>query len=301
MYYEYWEMQKAPFDNVPDPNLYWEENKSLEDAVSEILFAIEEGNDCLAVMVGDIGTGKTLGLRIILNELNPEKYRVAFVTNPNLSTMQLMREIIGQLKNKKINTRYKDQLMEEFNEILFEYSNKGQKVVIFIDEANAMSTSNLHDLRLLTNLQDDQGNLVIFVLAGQKELGKRLESKALENLYQRVGVYCRINGLNGPKAVQEYITYRIKVCGGQPEIFTEDAYTAIWNYSHQGVPRLINKIAKLCLKAGETNQLKKIGANIVHDVASMFEPTKSSLNPIEKNNEPPNNVPAKMNEPVKYG
>lgn len=106
MYYEYWEMQKAPFDNVPDPNLYWEENKSLEDAVSEILFAIEEGNDCLAVMVGDIGTGKTLGLRIILNELNPEKYRVAFVTNPNLSTMQLMREIIGQLKNKKINTRY---------------------------------------------------------------------------------------------------------------------------------------------------------------------------------------------------
>ena len=277
MYYQYWGMQKAPFDNVPDPDLYWSKNSSLEDAISEVLFAIEEGNDCLAVMTGEIGTGKTLGLRIILNELDTEKYRIAFVTNPDLSPVQFMREIIGQLQNKKISTHYKDQLMEEFNAILFSCANKGQKVVIFIDEANVMSTEQLHQLRLMTNLQDNQKNMVIFVLAGQKELGKRLESKALENLYQRIGVYCRIQGLKNPEAVQSYLEHRIQACGGSPEIFTKEAYAAIWTYSHNGVPRLINKIAKLCLKAGETNQVKKIEADMVHAVASMFERDKPSL------------------------
>jgi len=277
MYYQYWGMQKAPFDNVPDPNLYWSKNNSLEDAISEVLFAIEEGNDCLAVMTGEIGTGKTLGLRIILNELDTEKYRVAFVTNPDLSPVQFMREIIGQLKNKKITTHYKDQLMEEFNATLFSCANKGQKVVIFIDEANVMSADQLHQLRLMTNLQDNQTNMVIFVLAGQKELGKRLESKALENLYQRIGVYCRIKGLKSPAAVQSYLEHRIQICGGSPGIFTKEAYSAIWAYSHNGVPRLINKIAKLCLKAGETNQINKIEADVVHAVASMFEREKPSF------------------------
>jgi len=278
MYYEYWGMRKAPFDNVPDPTLYWNQNGSLEDAVSEILFAIEEGNDCLAVIVGSIGIGKTLGLRVILNELDPKKYRVAFVTNPDLSTVQLMREITGQLRNKKITINYKDQLMEEFNTILFECANQGQKVVIFIDEANVMSTSKLHNLRLMTNLQDDQQNMVIFVLAGQPELGKRLESPALENLYQRIGVYCRIRGLSGAEEVYQYLSHRIQRCGGSPEIFTKEACAAMWEHSNKGVPRLINKIAKLCLKAGETNQIKQIDAEIVHAVASMFAREKATIN-----------------------
>ncbi len=289
MYYEYWGMKKAPFDNVPDPSLYWSENNSLEDAISEILFAIEEGNDCLAVLTGKIGSGKTLGLRIILNELDPEKYRIAFITNPDLSSVQLMREIIGQLKNKKITNRYKDQLLEELNTTLFDCANKGQKVIIFIDEANVMNTAQLHNLRLMTNLQDDQQNMIIFVLAGQEELGKRLESKALENLYQRIGVYCRVKGLTGPETVQQYLSHRIKICEGSPEIFSPEAYEAIWLHSGQGVPRLINKIAKLCLKAGETNQIKKIDAEMVHTIASMFERVKPLLPQIPQQKNPAKN------------
>ncbi|MGA1874825.1 MAG: AAA family ATPase [bacterium] len=277
MYYEYWGMQRAPFDNVPDPSLYWSENSSAEDAVSETLFAIEEGNDCLAVITGDVGTGKTMCLRVILNELDPKKYRIAFITNPDLSSLQLMREIVAQLKNEKNVTRYKDELMEEFNSILFECANKGQKVVIFIDEANVMSPTQLHSLRLMTNLQDDQQNLIIFVLAGQRELGKRLESKPLENLYQRIGVYCRIHGMSGPDEVQRYLAHRIQSCGGSPNIFTKEASEAIWNYSHRGVPRLVNKIAKLCLKAGETNQAKQIDVDMVKAIASMFEREKGSF------------------------
>jgi general secretion pathway protein A len=276
MYYEYWGMHKAPFDNVPDPTLYWDQNNFLEDAICEVLFAIEEGNDCLAVIVGDIGTGKTLGLRVILNELDPEKYRIAFVTNPDLSLIQFMREINGQLLNKKCETRFKDELMEEFNTILFDCTNQGQAVVVFVDEANVMTTEKLHNLRLLTNLQEDQRNMVIFVLAGQPELGKKLESKALENLFQRIGVYCRIKGLSGPEEVKEYIQHRLTACGGSPDIFAEEVYKTIWENS-RGVPRLINKLAKIALKAGETNQVQKIDNKIANSVSSMFKREKQFI------------------------
>lgn len=276
-YYRYWGLNRPPFDNVPDPKMYWPQNPSLEDAISEILFAIKEGNECLAVIVGDIGTGKTLALRILLNELGLDKYKIAFLTNPTLSFTQIMREIIGQLENKKVVTKWKDHLQEEINQILYRTADEGKRVVIFIDEANVLNPASLQGLRLLTNMQDDRQNLVTFVLAGQKELAQKLERPSMENLYQRIGVYCKVRGLDSPELVAEYIAHRLKqarpdasATGCSREIFTEQAVRAIWNHS-RGVPRVVNKICKLCLKAGETNQLQFIDETVVENLAYMFK------------------------------
>lgn len=269
-YYRYWGLNWPPFDNVPDPKMYWPQNPSLEDAISEILFAIKEGNECLAVIVGDIGTGKTLALRILLNELGPDKYKIAFLTNPTLSFTQIMREIIGQLENKKVVTKWKDHLQEEINQILYRTADEGKRVVIFIDEANVLNPASLQGLRLLTNMQDDLQNLVTFVLAGQKELAQKLERPSMENLYQRIGVYCKVKGLDSPELVAEYIAHRLKQAGCSREIFTGQAVKAIWDHS-RGVPRMVNKICKLCLKAGETNQLQYIDETVVENLAYMFK------------------------------
>ncbi|MFH1147451.1 MAG: AAA family ATPase [Pseudomonadota bacterium] len=270
MYFKHWGLTQAPFDNVPDPKMYWPRNPCLEDAISEILFAVEEGNECLAVIVGDIGTGKTLALRVLLGELNPRKYKVAFLTNPTLTFTQILREIVGQLENRKIATRWKDRLQEEFNQILYNAANGGKRIVVFIDEANVLSTSSLQDLRLLTNMQDDRQNLVTFVLAGQKELAQKLEKPSMENLYQRIGVYCKVKGLDSPEMVKEYIDFRIKQAGGSRQIFTREAIRSIWKHSH-GTPRMVNKICKLCLKAGETNRLAVIDESLVENLAYMFK------------------------------
>ncbi|MDD5153709.1 MAG: AAA family ATPase [Desulfovibrionales bacterium] len=269
-YYRYWGLNRPPFDNVPDPKMYWPQNPGLEDAISEILFAIKEGNECLAVIVGDIGTGKTLALRILLNELGPDKYKIAFLTNPTLSFTQIMREIIGQLENKKVVTKWKDHLQEEINQILYRTADEGKQVVIFIDEANVLNPASLQGLRLLTNMQDDRQNLVTFVLAGQKELAQKLERPSMENLYQRIGVYCKVRGLDSPELVAGYIAHRLKQVGCSREIFTEQAVRAIWKHS-RGVPRVVNKICKLCLKAGETNQLQFIDETMVENLAYMFK------------------------------
>ncbi len=270
MYYDYWGLKKPPFDNVPDPTMYAECHASMENAIAETLFAIEEGNECIAVIIGDVGLGKTLSLRIIIDSLEQGKYKIALVTNPDMSFIELIREIIGQLTGKQCEDRRKINLLEIFNKILFETMDEGKKVLIFVDEANAISPANLESLRLLTNMQDDQRNLFTIVLAGQLELARRLEHPKRANLLQRVGTFSRVDKIESQDLVRAYVETRLKLAGGLTPIFTDEAYGFLWEYSEHGVPRLINKICKLSLKAGETNQFHQISGEVVRQISERF-------------------------------
>jgi len=254
MYYEYWGLNKAPFDNVPDPTMYVSSHASAATAISETLFAVEEGNECLAVIVGDVGLGKTMSLRMIIDSMDQDRYRIAFIVNPDMSFVQLLKEIVGQLTGEQCEIRKKLDLLEAFNRLLFETVDQGKKVVIFIDEANAMSPSNLEKMRLLTNLQPDDLNLFTIVLAGQIEFAKRLAHPKRANLFQRVGTYCTLEKIESAKMVRSYVDTRLSLAGGTTSIFTDDAIELLWKYSEYGVPRLINKIAKLSIKAGDSKQ-----------------------------------------------
>jgi general secretion pathway protein A len=271
MYCEYWNLYKPPFDNVPDSSMYVDCHESMEDVISETIFAIKEGNDCFAVIVGDVGLGKTLSLRIIIDSLEPEKYKVALITNPALSFIQLLREIIGQITGKQCGETKKVDLLEIFNRLLFEANDQGKKIVIVIDESNVLSSGNLDDLRLLTNMQDDEHNLFTLILAGQMELAQKLENPKRANLFQRIGTYCHIQKLPSEAAVKTYIESRLRLAGTQEKVFADDAIPVIWEFSEHGVPRLINKICKLCLKAGETNEFKIITGEIASQIADRFQ------------------------------
>ncbi|KUG24403.1 hypothetical protein ASZ90_005780 [hydrocarbon metagenome] len=271
MYCEYWNLHKPPFDNVPDSSMYVDCHESMEDVISETIFAIKEGNDCFAVIVGDVGLGKTLSLRIIIDSLEPEKYKVALITNPALSFIQLLREIIGQITGKQCEETKKVDLLEIFNRLLFEANDQGKKIIIVIDESNVLSSGNLDDLRLLTNMQDDEHNLFTLILAGQMELAQKLENPKRANLFQRIGTYCHIQKLPSEAAVKTYIESRLRLAGTQEKMFADDAIPVIWEFSEHGVPRLINKICKLCLKAGETNEFKIITGEIASQIADRFQ------------------------------
>lgn len=272
MYYEYWGLKKSPFDNVPDPTMYVESHASVENAIAETLFAIEEGNDCIAVIVGEIGLGKTLSLRLILDSLQPDRYKIAFITNPDMPFVQLLREIIGQLTGQQCETKKRAELLELFNKHLFRTVDEGKKTLIFIDEANAISPANLESLRLLTNMQDDERNLFTIVLAGQMELARRLEHPKRANLFQRIGTYTRIDKIGSPELLQDYVQTRIRLAGGDGRrVFTEDSIAILWEYSEHGVPRLVNKICKLSLKAGETNGFDAITGSVVQQIGERFQ------------------------------
>jgi type II secretory pathway predicted ATPase ExeA len=190
--------------------------------------------------------------------LEPHKYKIALITNPSISFVQLLREIIGQITGKHCEVNTKVDLLEIFNHLLFQVIDQGMKIVIFIDEANAISPANLENLRLLTNMQDDKRNLFTLVLAGQMELSRRLEHPKRANLFQRIGTYGRIDKLPSEDSVKTYIETRLKLAGAQRKFFSEECIPVIWEASDHGIPRLINKICKLCLKAGETNEFRII-------------------------------------------
>ncbi|HUJ89934.1 MAG TPA: AAA family ATPase, partial [Syntrophorhabdales bacterium] len=271
MYFEYWGLKKPPFDNVPDPSMYVESHASVENTIAETLFAIEEGNECIAVIIGDVGLGKTLSLRLILDNLSQDKYKVAFITNPDMSFVQLMREIVGQLTGQPCEIQKRIDLLETFNKIIFQTADEGKKVLLFIDEANALPPGNLESLRLLTNMQEDNRNLFTIVLAGQIELARRLEHPRRANLFQRIGTYCRIDKIQSPDLIKDYVETRLRLASGSKKIFTDEAIDILWEYSEHGVPRLINKICKLCLKAGETNGFELVDGVTAKQIAERFQ------------------------------
>jgi type II secretory pathway predicted ATPase ExeA len=270
MYYEYWGLHKPAFDNVPDPSMYVDCHASMENAIAETLFAIEEGNECIAVIVGDVGLGKTMSLRMIIDTLDQEKYKMALITNPGVSFGQILQEIIGQLTGKQCQEKRKVQLLEIFNRLLFSTLEEGRKVLIFIDEANAITPINLENLRLLTNMQGDGRNLFTMVLAGQIEFAKRLEHPKRANLFQRVGTYCKIDRLESVEKIRQYVETRLMLAGATRRIFTDDAFDKLWEQSDHGVPRLVNKLSKLCIKAGETNRFESITGEMVEQIGSCF-------------------------------
>ena len=214
MYYEYWDFEKPPFDNVPDPSMYVGSHGSVETAIKDTVFAIEGGNECISVIVGDAGMGKTMTLRMILDTLDQEKYRIAFITNPDMSFVQLLREVISQLSGEECEAKRKVELLEHFKKLLIDSMDEGKKVLVFIDEANAISPANLESLRLLTNMQDDTRNLFSIVLSGQMELADRLEHPKRINLLQRVGTYNRIDKIQSEDLTKKYVETRIKLAGG---------------------------------------------------------------------------------------
>ena len=271
MYYEYWGLQKPPFDNVPDPLMYVDCHASMENAIAETLFAIEEGNECIAVIVGDVGLGKTMSLRMIIDSLDHDKYKIVLITNPSITFVQLMKEIIGQLTETRCHDLRKVDLLETFNRILFETVDEGKRILICIDEANVIKQTNLENLRLLTNMQDDQRNLFTLVLAGQLELARRLEHPKRSNLFQRIGTYSVIEKIPTVNLVKAYVESRLNLAGGVKQIFTDDTFDILWEHSDQGVPRLINKICKLSLKAGETNGFNVIDGEMIDQIGKRFK------------------------------
>ena len=87
---------------------------------------------------------------------------------------------------------------------------------------------------------------------------------------QRIGTFSRIDKIESEDLVKAYVQTRLRLAGGIRNVFTDDAYGFLWEYSEHGVPRLINKICKLSLKAGETNQFNQISGEVVRQIGERF-------------------------------
>ncbi|HEX9779936.1 MAG TPA: AAA family ATPase [bacterium] len=259
MYERHWGLSEKPFESTPDWRYFFGSAQHRE-AYARMLYAIRERKGA-AVMAGVFGCGKTAVARLILHELNQERYRAAYLANPRLDALDLLRMILHELGVEHPPAGKADVLMQ-LGSLLRDHAREGRETVIVIDEAHVISDPRVfEELRLLLNFQDERRFFLTLLLLGQPELSQRIdENKAFE---QRIGVQCRLLPLSEDET-RGYIEHRLRVAGhAQPErVFAPDAARIVFD-STGGVPRRINRLCDICLLAGAGAQAEVIGADLV--------------------------------------
>lgn len=260
MYEDHFGLHTRPFGKTPNPAFLYK-SPIHEEALERIRYGAEERE--LTLLTGEIGTGKTLLSRALMDML-PEVYSPILLINPRLTPNQLLRTLALRMGIEKP-AYFRTDLLEQINRFLFESYEANVCPVVIIDEAQLIpSAATFDEIRLITNFQLDDLNLLSLVLIGQTELRKRLKKKPYEAIRQRIGVQYHLGSM-GREDTAGYISYRLQEAGGEGGLFTEDAVDVIYRYS-AGLPRVINNIAANALLAAFSRDLTRIGPDIVLDV-----------------------------------
>ena len=240
MFEEHFGFTTRPFGKTPDPAFLYESPQHRE-ALARLEYAVEEKD--LALLTGDVGSGKTTLSRALIDRLG-ESRPVVLLINPRVSPTQLLRSIAGGLGLTP--ARYRHELLEQLHTRLFELYEEKREPVVIIDEAQLIPTKATFDeIRLLTNFQLDDQNLLSVVLIGQPELAARLQRHAYSALRQRIGLRYALGALS-PEETIAYIEHRIQVAGGSRNPFTRAAMEEIHAVSG-GIPRVINTLCTTAL------------------------------------------------------
>ena len=237
MYKTYFGFKEKPFGKTPDPRFLFL-SSGHEEALARLEFVLVERE--IAVLTGDIGCGKTTLSRALMDRLG-DGYRFSFIVNPRLNASEFLRTTARLLEIEKPSDT-KDGLLEQINSAVYKNYQKGICPVIVIDEAQMITDAEVFDeIRLLTNFQMDDRNLISVIIMGQPELRDILASPRFEPLRQRISLHYHLLPLSAEETM-EYLDFRLEVAGGSAGLFTPDAVQKIFELT-SGVPRRINSMA----------------------------------------------------------
>ncbi len=266
MYESYWGLTEEPFSLTPDPRFLYM-SRAHEDALMMLHYAISR-NKGAAMLSGDIGLGKTTISRKLLELLDPVKHRVALIVNPILTPVQILQEVLDQL-DCPTTSRNRQVLVGALHDRLLQAYERGERVVLIIDEAHLIRSANtLEELRLLLNCQMNDQFLISLLLLGQTEL--RAKIAKVPALEQRLAVRHTLRPLDVTET-GDMILHRLRTAGysGEHSPFTPDSIYAIFRYS-KGVPRLVSQLADNALLVGMAQKVKMIDAFLMDAVISEF-------------------------------
>ncbi len=262
MYKEFYRLLEKPFSKTPDPRFLYQSAKHAE-ALARLQLAVEDQD--IVLLTGDIGSGKTTLSRALIDSLDGS-FHPMLIINPRLSPSQLLRTVALRLGLDGA-TRYRNGILEGINAKLYELYEAGKRPAIIIDEAQLIpSKTTFEELRLLTNFQLDDRNLLALVLIGQTELKGRLGRQQYRALRQRIGMQYHLGSLDRDET-REYVMHRLRVAGREEQLFDEQALGALYEHS-VGVPRRINIIASNALIEGFGQGAEIIGKEIVESVVN---------------------------------
>jgi MSHA biogenesis protein MshM len=275
MYLEHFGLRELPFSLTPDTSFFFA-CSSYQEALNTLLVASRNGEGFIKI-VGEVGNGKTLLCRKFLATLNDGpatsttsigtqdeasgtrtrgKFATAYIPNPYLEPRSLLLALAEEFRIALDKNVDQHQLLKELTLALLNFAREGKRVLVCLDEAQAMPLESLEVLRLLTNLETEKRKLIQVVLFGQPELDERLKHRSVRQLRQRISFQYELKGLQRDE-LDRYLRYRLRVAGYQGETLFSSGAVARLHSVTGGTPRLVNIIANkaLMLAYGEGSQL----------------------------------------------
>ena len=246
MYAGHFSLREAPFSITPDTDFFYP-HEGVQAALNTLLVALRSGEGFLKI-VGEVGCGKTLLCRQLLKTIQGECV-TAYIPNPDMGPNDLLMALAQELAVVLPVPLNRHALLHALQASLLEHNTAGRRVVVCIDEAQAIPLRTVESLRLLSNLETEKRKLLQLVLLGQPELDVKLAHPEIRQLLQRI-TFSEYLGPMLAERVPVYLSHRLERAAVGPhtdiQVFEPCAAQAIARLS-RGVPRLINVLAHKCL------------------------------------------------------
>jgi type II secretory pathway predicted ATPase ExeA len=263
MYLEHFELRELPFRLSPDPAfLYLSKHHARAKAYMESTIWFTDG---IVIITGEVGSGKTTLIETFLSELEKDVV-VAQVNQTQVSAIEFLQSVLVQFGFSPFKMK-KAELLATLNQFLIEQYAAGRKVLLIVDEAQNLSHRVLEEIRMLSGVETTKEKVLRIILAGQPEMGEKLDSPELLQLVQRVRLRFHLTALS-PEDLRAYVLHRLEVAGSQGrQLFAEETFTTIYQYTG-GIPRLINTLCDTALMAAYATEKREVGPD---EVASAIE------------------------------
>lgn len=245
MYLEHFGLKETPFRLTPDTDFFCS-YATHQEALNVLLIALSSGEGFIKI-TGEVGTGKTLICRKLLNTLG-KQYVTLYIPNPYLFPTGLLMAVAEELGMSV--DRYDGMylLFKRITAKLVELKREGKNVVLCLDEVQAIPDSSLECVRLLTNLETEKQKLLQVVMFGQPELDQRLSRHTYRQLKQRITFSYSLTPLNR-YCVDAYVNHRLHTAGyTEKKLFSYGAIRLL-HRSSRGIPRLVNVLAHKSMMA----------------------------------------------------
>jgi len=277
MYQSFFGLYELPFSLTPDTS-YFYRNLSHERALNALAVGIQQGDGFVKIS-GEVGTGKTLLCRQLIGMLGSH-YQVAHINNSFLSPDELKATLAQEIAAKVHRDMPVHQVLLHIQSRLVQLARTGKKLILLIDEAQAMPRDTLESLRLLSNLETQKRKLIQIILIGQPELEQTLARPDLRQLKQRI-IYSEQLQAMSAKETRLYIKSRLAKAGCHKSLFSSCAYRLI-HWQACGNPRLINVLAHKAMMSAWGQQQQRVGiqhvARAIADSSDALAALKNTRN-----------------------
>lgn len=265
MYETFFGFHDRPFQLTPDPR-FWFDTATHKKAMAYLGYGLAQGEGFI-VITGDIGAGKTTLVGHLMDQIDPANLKVIKIVSTAIEADDLLR-IVATGLGIDHSGKNKAELLLLIERGLHGVARTGRRTLLIVDESQALPTSALEELRMLSNFQAGGHALVQIFLLGQPEFRERLNGSArLEQLRQRVIAVHHLDPME-PDEVADYVGHRLQIAGwtGRPN-FTEDAFPVLYRAS-DGVPRRLNQLMSRVLLHAAVSEVELIDAKVVRAVVN---------------------------------